>query len=120
MFSYQVGNYLVGNEDDAAGLEMTYLGPELEFSENAVIAITGAEMPPKINGEEALTWEVIAVEAGDVLSFDYLKSGARSYLAVAGGIDVPIFMHSRSTYTLIGLGGLEGRALREGDELVVG
>jgi biotin-dependent carboxylase-like uncharacterized protein len=120
MFSYQVGNYLVGNEDDAAGLEMTYLGPELEFSENAVIAITGAEMPPKINGEEALTWEVIAVEAGDVLSFDYLGSGARSYLAVAGGIDVPIFMHSRSTYTLIGLGGLEGRALREGDELVVG
>jgi biotin-dependent carboxylase-like uncharacterized protein len=120
MFSYQVGNYLVGNEDDAAGLEMTYLGPELEFSENAVIAITGAEMPPKINGEAALTWEVIAVEAGDVLSFDYLGSGARSYLAVAGGIDVPIFMHSRSTYTLIGLGGLEGRALREGDELVVG
>ena len=120
VFSYQVGNYLVGNEDGAAGLEMTYLGPELEFTESAVIAITGAEMPPKINGEEALTWEVIAVEAGDVLSFDYLKSGARSYLAVAGGIDVPIFMHSRATYTLIGLGGLEGRALQEGDELEVG
>jgi biotin-dependent carboxylase-like uncharacterized protein len=120
VFSYQVGNYLVGNEDGAAGLEMTYLGPELEFTESAVIAITGAEMPPKINGEEAPTWEVIAVEAGDVLSFDYLKSGARSYLAVAGGIDVPIFMHSRATYTLIGLGGLEGRALQEGDELEVG
>ena len=118
--SYQVGNYLVGNEDGAAGLEMTYLGPELEFTENAAIAITGAEMPPKINGEEAPTWEVIAVGAGDVLSFDYLKSGARSYLTVAGGIDVPIFMHSRSTYTLIGLGGLEGRALQEGDELEVG
>jgi biotin-dependent carboxylase-like uncharacterized protein len=120
VFSYQVGNYLVGNEDGAAGLEMTYLGPQLEFTEDAVIAITGAEMPPKINGEEAPTWEVIAVESGDVLSFDYLKSGARSYLAVAGGIDVPIFMHSRSTYTLIGLGGLEGRALQEGDELEVG
>ena len=120
VFSYQVGNYLVGNEDGAAGLEMTYLGPELEFTEDAVIAITGAEMPPKINGEEAPTWEVIAVEPGDVISFDYLKSGARSYLAVAGGIDVPIFMHSRSTYTLIGLGGLEGRALQEGDELEVG
>jgi biotin-dependent carboxylase-like uncharacterized protein len=120
VFSYQVGNYLVGNEDDAAGLEMTYLGPELEFTEDAVIAITGAEMPPKINGEEAPTWEVIAVKAGDVLSFDYLRSGARSYLAVAGGIGVPIFMHSRSTYTLIGLGGLDGRALQEGDELEVG
>ena len=120
VFSYQIGNYLVGNEDGAAGLEMTYLGPELEFTEDAVIAVTGAEMPPKINGEEAPTWEVIAVEAGDDLTFDYLKSGARSYLAVAGGIDVPIFMHSRSTYTLIGLGGLEGRALQEGDELEVG
>jgi biotin-dependent carboxylase-like uncharacterized protein len=120
VFSYQVGNYLVGNGDGAAGLEMTYLGPELEFTEDAVIAITGAEMPPKINGEEAPTWEVVAVGAGDVLSFDYLGSGARSYLAVAGGIDVPIFMHSRSTYTLIGLGGLEGRALQEGDELEVG
>src|ERR671916_416078 len=117
VFSYQVGNYLVGNEDGAAGLEMTYPGPGLEFTEDAVIAITRAEMPPKINGEEAPTWKVIAVEAGDVLSFDYLKSGARSYLAVAGGIDVPIFMHSRSTYTLIGLGGHEGRALQEGDEL---
>ena len=84
VFSYQVGNYLVGNEDGAAGLEMTYLGPELEFTEDAVIAITGAEMPPKINGEETPTWEVIAVESGDVLSFDYLGSGARSYLAVAG------------------------------------
>jgi biotin-dependent carboxylase-like uncharacterized protein len=77
-------------------------------------------MPPKINGEEAPTWETLRVEEGDVLSFDYLKNGARSYLAVAGGIDVPIFMHSRSTYTLIGLGGHEGRALQEGDELKVG
>jgi biotin-dependent carboxylase-like uncharacterized protein len=77
-------------------------------------------MPPKINGEEAPTWETLRVEEGDVLSFDYLKNGARAYLAVAGGIDVPVFMHSRSTYTLIGLGGHEGRALQEGDELGVG
>jgi biotin-dependent carboxylase-like uncharacterized protein len=120
VFSYQVGNYLVGNEEGLAGLEATYFGPELEFTEDAVIAITGAEMPPKINGEEASTWETLKVEAGDVLSFDYLKNGARSYLAVAGGIDVPEFLGSRSTYTLIGLGGLEGRALQEGDELNIG
>jgi biotin-dependent carboxylase-like uncharacterized protein len=120
VFSYQVGNYLVGNEEGAAGLETTYWGPELEFTEDVVIAITGAEMPPKINGEEAATWETLKVEAGDVLSFDYLKSGARSYLAVAGGIDVPEFLGSRSTYTLIGLGGHEGRALQEGDELEIG
>jgi biotin-dependent carboxylase-like uncharacterized protein len=120
VFSYQVGNYLVGNEDGAAGLEITYFGPELEFTEDAVIAITGAEMPPKMNGEEAATWEVLQVSSGDVLSFDYLKNGARSYLAIAGGIDVPVFLHSRSTYTLIGLGGHEGRALQEGDELEIG
>jgi biotin-dependent carboxylase-like uncharacterized protein len=120
VFSYQVGNYLVGNEEGAAGLEITYFGPELEFTEGAVIAVTGAEMPPKINGEEAPTWETLEVGEGDVLSFDYLESGARSYLAVAGGIDVPLFMHSRSTYPLIGLGGLEGRALQEGDELKIG
>jgi biotin-dependent carboxylase-like uncharacterized protein len=120
LFSYQVGNFLVGNQEGEAGLELTYFGPELTFTEDAVIAITGAEMPPKINGEEAATWEAFAVSAGDVLTFDYLRSGARSYLAVAGGIDVPLFMHSRSTYTLIGLGGLEGRALQEGDELKTG
>lgn len=119
-FSYRVGNYLVGNEEGAAGLEITYFGPQLEFTEDTVIAVTGAEMPPKINGEEAPTWETLAVSAGDVLSFDYLKNGARSYLAVAGGIDVPEFLHSRSTYTLIGLGGHEGRALQEGDELATG
>jgi biotin-dependent carboxylase-like uncharacterized protein len=120
VFSYEVGNYLVGNEEGAAGLEITYFGPELEFTEAAVIAVTGAQMPPKINGEEAPTWETLEVGEGDVLSFDYLRNGARSYLAVAGGIDVPVFMHSRSTYTLIGLGGHEGRALQEGDELEVG
>jgi biotin-dependent carboxylase-like uncharacterized protein len=120
VFSYQVGNYLVGNEEGAAGLEITYWGPRLEFTEDAVIAITGAEMPPKINDEAAATWEALKVEAGDVLSFDYLKSGARSYLAVAGGVDVPTFLGSRSTYTLIGLGGYEGRALQEGDELKIG
>ncbi|MGF1471061.1 MAG: biotin-dependent carboxyltransferase family protein [Rubrobacteraceae bacterium] len=120
VFSYQVGNYLVGNEEGAAGLEITYFGPEIEFTQDAVIAVTGAELPPKINGEEAATWETLAVEEGDVLSFDYLKSGARSYLAISGGIDVPVFMHSRSTYTLIGLGGHEGRALQEGDELKIG
>ena len=120
VFSYLVGNYLVGNEDGAAGLEVTYFGPELEFAEDAIVAVTGAEMPPKINGEEAPTWETLQVREGDVLSFDYLKNGARSYLAVAGGVEVPVFMHSRSTYTLIGLGGYEGRALKEGDELSLG
>jgi biotin-dependent carboxylase-like uncharacterized protein len=119
-FSYEVGNYLVGNESGAAGLEITYFGPELEFTEDAVVALTGAEIPPKINGEECPTWEALEIQAGDVLSFDYLKGGARAYLSVAGGVDVPVFLGSRATYTLIGLGGFEGRALAEGDEVPVG
>lgn len=119
-FSYRVGNHLVGNEDGAACLEITYFGPELEFTEDAVVALTGAEIPPKINGDECSTWEALQVKEGDVLSFDYLKDGARSYLSVAGGIDVPQFLGSRSTYTLIGLGGFDGRALAEGDEVGVG
>jgi biotin-dependent carboxylase-like uncharacterized protein len=120
LFSYEVANHLVGNESGAAGLEITYFGPRLQFTEDAVIALTGAEMPPKINGEEVATWEALRVRAGDVLSFDYLKSGARSYLAVAGGIDVPAFFGSRSTWPYVGIGGYEGRALQEGDELNIG
>ncbi len=119
-FSYRVGNYLVGNEDGAAGLEITYFGPEIEFTEDAVIALTGAELPPKINGDECPTWEALEIKAGDVLTFDYLKNGARAYLSVAGGVDVPEFLGSRATYTLIGLGGFEGRALAEGDEVGIG
>src|ERR671916_2720040 len=109
VFSYQVGNYLVGNEEGAAGLEITYFGPGLEFTEDAVVAVTGARMPPKINGEEAPTWETLAVESGDVLTFDYLQNGARSYLAVAGGVDRAVFLHSPPTHTPIGLWGHEGR-----------
>jgi biotin-dependent carboxylase-like uncharacterized protein len=119
-FAYRIGNMLVGNVDGAASLEATYLGPELEFTHGGVVAVTGAEMPARINGEEVASWEGHAVKAGDVLSFDYLRSGARVYIAVSGGIDVPIVEGSRSTYTLCGMGGFEGRGLAAGDELQVG
>jgi len=87
-FAYTVGNMLVGNDDGAAALEMTYMGPELEFQQDAVIALTGGEIPPKINGEDIPMWQTIHVKQGDVLSFGIVKQGARAYLAVAGGIDV--------------------------------
>lgn len=119
-YSYQVSNLLVGNNESAATLEITYLGPTLEFEEDAVIALTGGEIPPKINGEPVPMWETLAVKAGDQLSFDFVKQGARVYLAVAGGIDVPLIMDSRSTYTLCGIGGLEGRPLQENDKLAIG
>lgn len=119
-YSSTISNILVGNDESAAVLEITYMGPVLEFEEDTVIALTGGEMPPKINDEPIEMWEAVNVKAGDVLSFEFIKQGARVYLAVQGGIDVPVVMDSRATYTLCGLGGLDGRALQEGDVLPVG
>lgn len=119
-YAHKVANYLVGNDESAATLEMTYAGPDLEFGEDAVVAATGADMQPSLNGEPVPMWSAIQVEAGDVLSFEFATEGARSYLSVAGGIDVPSIMESRSTYTLIGIGGYEGRALEDGDTLPIG
>jgi biotin-dependent carboxylase-like uncharacterized protein len=119
-YAYEVGALLVGNTEGEACLECTYLGPEIEFTEPARIAVTGADMPSKINGEAVDAWTAHPVKAGDVLSFEFLRAGARAYLSVAGGVDVPPVLGSRSTYTLIGMGGLDGRALREGDQLKVG
>lgn len=119
-YAHKVANYLVGNDESDATLEMTYAGPDLEFDEDAVIAVTGAEMEPKLNDEEIPQWTAVEVDAGDVLSFEFATEGVRTYLAVAGGIDVPEVMGSRATYPLIGIGGYEGRTLEEGDELAVG
>ncbi|RDW15377.1 biotin-dependent carboxyltransferase family protein [Oceanobacillus chungangensis] len=119
-YSYTAGNLLVGNNESAASLEITYLGPELEFQEDTIIAVTGGEIPPKINGESVPMWEALEIKAGDKLSFDFVKQGARVYLAVAGGIDVPEIMNSRSTYTLCGIGGLNGGKLQVNDKLEVG
>ena len=88
----QAANLLVGNASDAAVLEATFMGPELEFTADAVVAVTGAAMTPKVDGAEQANWESFAVKAGQVLSFDYLKGGARAYIAVSGGIDVPVVL----------------------------
>ena len=112
-------NLLVGNDEGAAGLELVFMGPELLFRDDAVVAITGAEMPPKLDGEPQSTWTAFTVKAGQTLSFDYLRKGARAYLAIAGGIDVPVVLGSRSTYALGALGGFEGRKLAEGDMVQV-
>jgi biotin-dependent carboxylase-like uncharacterized protein len=118
--SLAAANLLVGNEEGAAGLEVVFMGPELEFTAPSVVAVTGGEIPPKLNGVPRETWTSFAVKSGDVLSFDFLKAGARAYIAVSGGIDVPVVLGSRSTYTLGALGGHHGRKLQAGDELPVG
>ncbi|WP_395103474.1 biotin-dependent carboxyltransferase family protein [Actinomadura sp. SCN-SB] len=119
-YSYRVANLLVGNPDGAAALEATYIGPELEFTDDRLVAVTGAEAPVAVNGEAVPSWQTLAVRAGDVLSFSMITAGARLYIAVSGGIDVPEKLGSRSTYTLTGLGGFEGRKLADGDRLPVG
>lgn len=115
----RAANLLVGNDEGAAGLECVFLGPELEFTASATVAVAGAELTPKVDGAPRATWTSFAVAAGRRLSFDFLRSGARAYLAVSGGIDVPVVLGSRSTYPLGALGGYQGRALKAGDELAV-
>jgi len=116
----RAANLLVGNDEGAAGLEAVFVGPTLEFMQDAMIAVTGAEMPVKIDGEEKPTWTAIKIKSGQVLSFDFLKSGARIYLAISGGIDVPVALGSRSTYPIGALGGFEGRAIAKDDVLPIG
>ena len=118
-YSFRAANLLVGNDENAAVLECTLMGPELEFQRDAVIAVTGAEMAPKLNGSVAPRNQAIAVKAGTVVSFDFMRSGARAYIAVAGGIDVPIILGSRSTYGLGAFGGFQGRKLQAGDVVAV-
>lgn len=119
-FALRAANMLVGNDEGAAVLEAVFMGPELEFTEDTTVAITGGELPPKVNGTPQESWTSFAVRAGDVLSFDFLQSGARGYIAVSGGIDVPLALGSRSTYALGALGGHQGRPLAPGDELPIG
>jgi len=118
-YAFTVANLLVGNNPNAAVLEITYLGPVLQFGKRMRISLTGGQIPPRINGQSVPMWTTLEVQEGDELSFDFVQLGARVYLAVEGGIDVPLVMNSRSTYTLIGIGGYEGRALAAGDLLQV-
>lgn len=118
--SFLQANWLVGNPDNAAVLECTLMAPELRFDADAVLAVTGAQATPKLNGVEVARYTSFAVKAGDRLSFDFFRLGARLYIAVAGGIDVPVVLGSRSTYGLGAFGGLQGRKLQAGDVLPVG
>jgi biotin-dependent carboxylase-like uncharacterized protein len=119
-YSYRAANLLVGNPEGAAALEATYIGPRLEFTDDRLVAVTGADAPVHRNGEPVPSWTAVAVRPGDVLSFAMINAGARLYIAVSGGIDVPEYLGSRSTYTLTGLGGHEGRRLVDGDRLPLG
>jgi biotin-dependent carboxylase-like uncharacterized protein len=118
--AFVLANRLVGNPDDAAGLECTLLGPRLEILRESVVAATGAEMPFIVNEREVERWRSIRVQPGDVVRLGAAARGVRGYLAVSGGLDVPKVLGSRSTYLRGRLGGHAGRALRQGDEIPLG
>jgi len=116
-YSAMVANRLVGNTDHAAVLESILKGPELQFERDAVIAITGADLSPTIDGISVPLWESIEVSRGSRLNCGSQRSGARGYVAIAGGIDVPQILGSRSTHCASEMGGLQGRPLKQGDML---
>ena len=116
-FALRAANALVGNDDNAACIEATVLGPRIEFLSNTSIAITGANVSPRLDSEPIPMWQPVAASKGSRLEFRGPSDGMRGYLAVAGGIDVPKVMGSRATYMKAAIGGVEGRPLRAGDIL---
>ena len=119
-FALQAANVLVGNSLDEAALEMTIVGPTLRATASCLIAVAGADLSFRVNGRPLPLWMAIFVRRGWIIELGERKRGCRAYLAVAGGIDVPPIMGSKSTYLRGGFGGFQGRALRGGDIIPVG
>lgn len=119
-FALVAANLLVGNPDGAPALECTVTGPVLEADAPLVVAITGGDFRPLLDGVEAPAWTCLQLPAGALLDLRTRARGARCYLAVAGGLAGQKWLGSASTYELVGRGGLDGRPLRAGDLLEVG
>jgi 5-oxoprolinase (ATP-hydrolysing) subunit C len=120
-FALRAANLLVGNSESAAGIEVTLGDFALRFGAPATVAVCGADAELTLGGETAGLWESHPMQEGDELRLGLaVTTGFRMYVAVSGGIDVPPLFGSRSTYTMGALGGLEGRALKEGDRLSLG
>jgi antagonist of KipI len=113
----ELANALVGNARDAAALELTVLGPELALESDALVALCGAELDAKVDGKPLPADRPVLLRKGSQLATGRALRGSRAYLAVAGGIEAPAILGSRSTYLPAGFGGLQGRALRAGDAL---
>ncbi|MGN0334023.1 MAG: biotin-dependent carboxyltransferase family protein [Lachnospiraceae bacterium] len=114
--SFYLANILAGNKRSEGLLEMTFQGATLKFTKDNIIAITGADMMPNVNGSPIPMYQAVIVRAGDTLSFGMTNgNGCRTYLAFAGGLDVPLVMGSKSTLMRNELGGIHGRKLEKGD-----
>ena len=114
--SFYIANILVGNRMGEGAIEMTFQGPTVRFEKDIIIAITGGDLSPTLNGQPAPMYQALLVHAGDVLAFGVgTINGCRGYLALAGGLDVPLVMGSKSTLLRNQLGGVQGRKLEKGD-----
>lgn len=116
--AHVLANRLVGNRDQDATLEITIKGPELIFHDEALVAITGADLAPSADGIGIPLWTSLLIRAGTRLTFGARRAGARSYLSIAGGFDLPIVLGSCATHASSQTGGFHGRALRAGDILM--
>jgi 5-oxoprolinase (ATP-hydrolysing) subunit C len=119
-WSFRLANLLVGNPRDMAALECQFIGPTLRFGRGGLIALTGADMPAKLDDEPAPYWRTVPVRAGQVLSLGPAKSGVRSYIAFDGGVDTPVVLGSRATFHMAGVGGVGGYALKAGQTIPLG
>ena len=93
--SAAIANILVGNDENEAVLEVTLMGPMMEFTEDNIIAVTGGNLVPKVNGKDLPMYQAVLVHKGDSMNFAGMTSGSRAYIAVAGGLDIPVQMGSR-------------------------
>lgn len=119
-YSFRLGNRLLSNAETAAGLEITLQGPILKFSATTSVVITGAAIDAKLDGNSVNAYQIIHIQAGQILQLGRIQqAGARAYLCVAGGIQCPDYLGSKSTFTLGQFGGHNGRALRAGDVLAL-
>lgn len=119
-WSFRLANVLVDNPPGTAGLECQFMGPSLRFQRDGVIAVTGADMQPKLDGTPLAMWQGVAVKKGQTLDLSFARLGVRSYLAVSGGIITTPWLNSRSTFHKAGVGGMEGRAIQVGQVVPVG
>ena len=119
-WSFRLANILVGNKSGDAALECQFMGPTLKFSDDRTIAITGADMSPKIDGKSVPLWESIEVKANQILELEFATIGARSYIAFAGGINSKPWLGSRSTFHKAGVGGIDGRAIENNQIIPLG
>ncbi len=118
--AFRLANQLVGNDERAAGLEITLSGPTLKFNVPSTIAVTGAKMDTELDGVPIPNWQSLPVRAGSVLRLKSVgTAGCRAYLAVRGGFDVPEYLGSKATFSLGKFGGHAGRILRHGDVLAL-